>query len=275
MERGWTGRCAVWVPPLLLVYALVLIAPRPARADEPESAEQEKPAPDQAPPQAISHYERGREHFRAGRYGEAIVELKAALALDPSSPNLLYNVAYTSELLGNLHEAIDYYRKYLVALPESRTADREKVLETLRRLEGRRATQPPPAARTSTAPPPATRGFGRADLWFWTSLGSGAALLAGGAVTGVLALQRQSEVRGFVAGPDGTLAKRQGLINQANTLALSCDILTGAGAALVVTAGLLFFLRDPAPTRPRDSTAPKAGLVTDGRAALLTLSGAF
>ncbi len=282
MQRGRKGRCGgIWVP-LVLACALLLHAREQARADEPPASEK-TPAPqeapehatsEQAPPEALEHYQKGRDFFRAGRYSEAIVELKAALALDPSSPNLLYNVAYTSELLGNVREAITYYRKYLLVLPESQAAERKKALGTLRRLEGRLAVEPKPnASAAAAAGQPASRGFGRADFWFWSTLGSGAALLAGGAVTGVLALQRQSDVRRFVAGRDGSLAKRQGLINQAHTLALSSDILTGAGAALVVTAGLLFLLREPKAAPRRDT--PTAALAIDQHGALLQLRAQF
>jgi hypothetical protein len=256
---------------LALCAALLLSAPEVARADEPTPDEVQngaEHAPSQnAPPEALSHYERGREQFREGRYKEAVVELKAALALDPTSPNLMYNVAYTNELLGNLEEAIHYYRKYVVALPVAETTEREKIQVTLRRLEGRLAEHP----ATTAPPPPPPRAFGRADFWFWASLGAGGALLAGGTVTGVLALKHEHDVKVFVAGTDGTLADRNALIDQTHLLALSSDIMTGAGAALVVTAALLFFLREPRPQAK--SETPRAQLTADRHTVRLTLSG--
>jgi tetratricopeptide (TPR) repeat protein len=246
-----------------------------ARADEPhlEEPSQTDRTP---PPEAREHYERGRDYFRAGRYGEAIVELKAALALDPESRTLLYNVAYTSELLGSVDEAISYYEKYLTALPESETGEREKTEVTLRRLRGRRAEQAtaPQAQPESTPAPSPEPSAGRADVWFWLSLGAGVASLAGGAVTGVLALQRENDVSHFVVGKDGSLKDHDALIDQANTLALSSDVLVAAGGAFVVTAALLYFLRDDTPEPPQDE-AVAASLISNGRTTLFTLHGRF
>jgi hypothetical protein len=155
-------------------------------------------------------------------------------------------------------------------LPASEREEREKTKITLQRLEGRLKEHP----AASTPPPPAARGFGRADLLFWSILGGGAASLAGGAITGVLALQREHDVKGFVAGKDGSLAQRKKLIDQTHTFALASDIMIGAGAALVVAAGLLFSLRAPG-EHPSDVQTPKAGVATDGRSTLVTLSGRF
>src|SRR5882672_3966663 len=178
----------MWLAPVFLLAGSAQVA----RADEPPQLEEPTQGGREPPPEAIEHYQRGRDHFRAGRYGEAIIELKAALAIDPESRTLLYNVAYTSELLGSVDEAIDYYEKYQAALPESETKERQKTELTLRRLRGRRAEQASaPPAQTEPAPA-AQASSGRADVWFWLSLGGGAAFLAGGAVTGVLALQREN-----------------------------------------------------------------------------------
>jgi tetratricopeptide (TPR) repeat protein len=111
-RRRW-----VWAA---VLAALLLGTPQRALC-QPEASKQP------ASPQAKAHFERGREHFRAGRYREAIVELKAALELDSKSPNLTYNVAYTNELLGDLAEAIVYYRRYLELLPDSAADERKKV----------------------------------------------------------------------------------------------------------------------------------------------------
>jgi tetratricopeptide (TPR) repeat protein len=255
-----------WASLGALAFSLCVVAA--ARAEEPAPAQSELLK--EAPPAALEHYERGREHFRSGHYREAIVELKAALALDPSSANLLYNVAYTSELAGDIRGAIEYYDKYVAALPASEREEREKTKVTLHRLEGRLKEHPAAA----TAPTPAARGFGRADVLFWSLLGGGAASLAGGAITGVVALQREHDVKNFVAGKDGSLARRNKLIDQTHSFALASDIMMGAGAALVIAAGLLFSLRAPV-EHPTDATSPQAGIATDGRSLVATLRGRF
>ncbi|HEX2676163.1 MAG TPA: tetratricopeptide repeat protein, partial [Polyangiales bacterium] len=176
---------------------------------------------------AVQHYERGREHYLAGRYREALAELKTALALDPKSPNLLYNVARVNEDLGNLDDAISYYQQYLEVLPDSDRAEREKTEKTVRRLQG--AKEEVSAQRGSTglmsfgpapaAPPPPR--FGRADHWFWLAAIGGGVLTLAGAGTGLYALKRERDTAHFVVGPDGTLDKRDKLATQANRAAMA------------------------------------------------------
>lgn len=228
------------------------------------------------PPEAIELYRSGREHYRAGRYREAIADLKAALELDPESPNLIYNVAKVNESLGNLDEAIDYFRHYLRLLSGSETEERARIRETILRLEGARtevkarAEIEPDLREWNTPPPAAQPAAGRADAAFWITGGAGVALLGASAVTGVLALQREADVQDFVTGPDGSTAERQGLIDQADTLSVVTDVLWISGAAAVTSAVLLYFLRDS--ERP---PSVEARVSTDGRSARLDLMGTF
>jgi tetratricopeptide (TPR) repeat protein len=261
--------------------ALLASAPNAAFGQQPELQNSE------APPEARAHFERGREHFRAGRYREAILELEAALELDPDSPTLMYNVAYANELLGELEQAIVYYRKYIDALPPSAADEREKIELTLRRLEGHReqvkAAPPKPspsvastkAVRPPAPKPPRTDGFGNADAWFWVSLGGGVAMLGGATAAGLLALDREDRVAGFVVGPDGSFGERQELQDDADRLALTSDLLIGSGAALVTAAALLYLLRSPDPERPRARSTARAALACDGDSATLIVRGAF
>jgi tetratricopeptide (TPR) repeat protein len=205
----------------------------------------------EAPPEAIELYRSGRAHYEAGRYREAIVDLKAALQLDPESPNLVYNVARVSELLGDLSEAITYYERYLKLLPISETEERERIKIALKRLEGARQEVISRAAEEKTGlkapsfPPSApTPAPGKADALFWIAAGTGVAALATGAVMGVLALNRESQVGDFVLGPDGNLDDRERLVSEGDSFAMAADITVAAGAGAMVAAVLLFFLRE-------------------------------
>lgn len=235
-------------------------------------------ASSKAPTAALEHYQRGREHYLAGRYREALEELKAALALDPDSPNLIYNVARVHEDLGNLDEAITNYQHYLEVLPDSASAEREKTDLTIRRLRGAKdevAAQRSGDAELksfepATAPQPT---LGNADWLFWASAGTGVAFLAGGSVCGVLALQRNHKVADFVVGADGTAHQRRSLVSQTKHLALASDLLFAGGAAAITGAALLFFLRHSPAEQP--THAPQASVYFDGQRAELLLSGAF
>ena len=82
-----------------------------------------------APPaEALTHYNRGRELYQAGRYREAVVELEDASRLDPGSANLVYNLARVYELLGELDLAIRHYQRYRAMLPPTET---EELASTL------------------------------------------------------------------------------------------------------------------------------------------------
>lgn len=233
-------------------------------------------AQSEAPQEAIELYRSGRAHYDAGRYRDAIVDLKAALALDPESPNLLYNVARVSELLGNLGEAIAYYTRYVGMLSDAENDERERIQTTIRRLEGARtelaarATEQPETLREVVyrEPPP----IGTADALFWVVGGGGVVLLGGSVATGVLALIREDAASAYVIGDTGPAADRNVLIDQANGYALASDIMLVAGLSAVSMATLLYFLRTPeAPPERR----VQVGFIGDAHHGMLNLAGVF
>jgi tetratricopeptide (TPR) repeat protein len=248
-----------------LACVLWLAGVGPARAQQASQGEVKTAA--------VAHYERGRLHFNAGRYREAISELKAALALDPDSPTLMYNVAYANELLGRLDQARHYYRRYLAALPADETAERAKTKATLARLQGRKQQIEKRKRDADDEPVEDDSVSGRADAWFWASLGGGAALIAGGAVTGLLALDREDEVSGFVAGENGSVRRRMQLADDADSLAVASDVLFAGGAVLVTTAALLYFLRDE--DTEEDPKTARLSLGADGSGVRLSVRATF
>jgi tetratricopeptide (TPR) repeat protein len=231
----------------------------------------------EAPPEAIELYRSGRKHYEAGRYRQAVVDLKAARRLDPASPNLIYNVARVSELLGNLDEAIDYYGRYLKLLPRSEKEERERIRAALRRLEGARkyvitlAAKEKSGLKALVAPTP-TQMRGKADALFWISASTGIAVLTTGAVMGVLALNRQDRVNGFVVGRDGTRDDRDRLLSEAETFAVVADVSFAVGASVLVGSMLLFFLRE---TDVEPNEEPKLKVVLGRHGATAVLKGAL
>lgn len=230
---------------------------------------------------ALRRYELGREHYLAGRYREALTELKAALELDPSSLNLTYNVARVNEDLGNLDEAISYYQDYLALLPQSDRKERGKTDKTLRRLQGAReevAAERSASALKGFGPAPAPEpkpSFGRMDVWFWTAAVGGVGLAAAGGVAGLLALQRKDDVAAFVVGPDGSFATRKALGEQADNYALTADVCFLAGGVALTGAALLFFLRAPEDDAETDDEQAKVAVELHARGAMLHVHGAF
>jgi tetratricopeptide (TPR) repeat protein len=225
-----------------------LLTPLPGLADEGTS---EVPAPEQAseaPSAAVRHYHKGRELYLAGHYREAAVELEQAVALDPDSPNLVYNLARVYELLAEIDTSIVHYKRYRALLPPGDVEERARVDGTLQRLEGARSQVAGPPA--SPAAPPDKLERGVADATFWTFAVVGAvALVAGGAV-GVAALDAEKDVKHFVVEQDGDVDKRRDLEERADRLALTSDMCLLAGAVLGTTAVLLYALRQKPAHRP-------------------------
>jgi len=90
---------------LLCLFAL----PRTAAAD------------DEAVRQAQIHLDTGADHFRAGRYEQAVVEFREALAV-VEEPDLVWNIARAYEEMGDATNAVFYFRQYAETWPEDPSA---------------------------------------------------------------------------------------------------------------------------------------------------------
>ena len=90
--------------------------------------------------------------------------------MTPRRRTSVYNVARVYELLGEIDQAIAFYRRYRDMLPRQEQPERERTLTTLQRLEGARHV-------IDHAPEPAEhqRKRGVADTPFWTFAGLGTA----------------------------------------------------------------------------------------------------
>jgi tetratricopeptide (TPR) repeat protein len=144
----------------------------------------------QVPPQPPPFLSRGLEHYRAGRYAEAIEEFKRALQLAPR-PELYYALAQAERQLGRCVEAVAHYQAFLKSKPSPLQA--ESARQNIERCsitvgEAPQPAEPPPATPPPAPPepPPPPRPSAARDpaghvLWV-----SGVALgIAGGALLGV------------------------------------------------------------------------------------------
>lgn len=229
----------------LMLGSGLLAGPSHACAQDDAAASAQLRSP---PAEALDHYNRGRAHYHAGRYRDAVVELERALELDPDSPNLVYNLARVYELLGDIERSIAYYERYHVMLPATEGDERERVRGTIARLQGARThVVREPSSRSPATPPLRVRSErGVADGAFWTLASLSLAALGAGTVTGVLALRAESRANGFVLGADGSVTEREQKAQQADRLALASDAALAAGAVGALTSILLYALR----TRP-------------------------
>ena len=189
---------------LLWVFCLCLV-PRLALADVA---------------QARAHFERGRTFFEVDEYRQAIAEFKAA-HIEKPDPAFLYNIAECYRRLGELSEALQFYRRFLATAPagdktrpivEQRVADLKTVAEETKAAAGDTS----PAAGSGLAlnaplpsdeaaavlvekPAPAPAAGGRPFYtrpWFLVTVG--AVVVA--STIGIWALSRSPEPPGTVLG---------------------------------------------------------------------------
>src|SRR5258708_3629396 len=78
-------------------------APRVALADQPSASNVAA---------ARKHFEKARGFYGQGAYREAITELEAAHALDPSAKDLVFNLGVVHEKLSDIDEALNWFRVY-------------------------------------------------------------------------------------------------------------------------------------------------------------------
>jgi outer membrane receptor for ferrienterochelin and colicin len=86
--------------------------------------------------EARAHFKKGMAAISEGRYDVGIEELKSAYDILPH-PNVLYNIARAYVDIGDLDDAVVYYRRYLDGAPE----DRDEVARLVAGLEERTRKQ--------------------------------------------------------------------------------------------------------------------------------------
>ncbi len=103
---------------------------------------------------AKRHFREGMSLIAAGRMEQGIAELKQAYAIKPH-PDVLYDIAKAYVDLGNIQEALSYFRQYVATDP----VDKDQVLSVMQRLQAAIGAPPPgpapapPAVEAKATPP--------------------------------------------------------------------------------------------------------------------------
>ncbi len=103
-----------------------------------------------APPLAVQRYRIAAELYAEGQLADSLTELQVAYAMFPTSPKLAFNIARINERLGNLGQAVVFYRRYLELAPAA--PDHAAVAAVIAHIEARLATAPV-AVVVETEPP--------------------------------------------------------------------------------------------------------------------------
>src|SRR6266404_9999542 len=94
---------------------------------------------------AKRHFREGMSLIAAGQVERGIAELKQAYAIKPH-PDVLYDIAKAYVEMGNIPEALSYFRQYVATDP----VDKEQVLSVMQRLQAAIG----PGASAPAAPQP-------------------------------------------------------------------------------------------------------------------------
>jgi tetratricopeptide (TPR) repeat protein len=264
-----------------LVACIVGIAtPRPGFAEETTSAHVVA---------ARKHFEKARSYYGQGAYREAIAELEAAHALDPSAKDLVFNLGVVHEKLADIDDALRWFRLYTTMDLTSQEHDRadayikrlegaKKELEDKQAAQRRQTAQQQPTPTPTAAPsttaspytaplPPEKPAVGRFDALTVGALGVTAAGLTVGIVMAVRAKVDEPPAN-FVTGRDGTYADLVNRQASAHREAVLADVGFGVAVVGAVASATLYF------GRPRTAAAPTAGS-TSVSAVPLAGGGAF
>jgi TolA-binding protein len=103
----------------LAAALLLLVGAGAARAAEPGDAK--------------ARYLSGQSHYNLNEFAEALQDFKEAYRLRPD-PAFLFNIAQCERQLGNLEEAIKFYRSYLRNKPE--TDNKREIEKKIEELKG-------------------------------------------------------------------------------------------------------------------------------------------
>jgi tetratricopeptide (TPR) repeat protein len=178
---------------LALAALLVLACASPASAQVAPSAEET--ARSGADEEARTLFVEGRAAFDAGRFDSAARAFRRAYSLSPR-PELLYNLAFALDRLRADEEALERYRAYLDAAPESPNRPSvEARIAALERAVAERRAEAEERARLETE--------GGTPWWLWASIG-GAVVVVLAVVVIVVASSGQDVSRSPpVPGDDG------------------------------------------------------------------------
>lgn len=252
---------------MALVAALLAPSARPALADETSPANVAA---------ARRHYDKAKADYAQGAYREAIGELEAAHALDPNAKDLVFNLGVVHEKLGDIDDALKWFRLY-TSMNLTQT-ERDRADAYLKRLEGAKkeldARQAAAAASatsapttTSSAPPPETPPKGRIDAFTIAGASVAVAGLGVGIAFGVKA-EIDKPPANFVTGKTGTYTDLVNRTTQAHNEAIVADVGFGVAIAAAAVTTYLYF------GRPRTSAPPSTGS-TSVSVAPTTGGGAF
>lgn len=254
----------------------LVLGPTLAAAQTPEAA----PAAE-ADAQDRLMFTEAEAHYAAGRYKQA-ADLFARVYDRTQRPQLLFNLANCYERMGEARTAAMYLRRY-AEIPGVPGADLAR--ERIGRLEARdeqrqRELQTMAQAREAGTPAAATTPVdkgekGPSKVAPIIVLSVGAAAIAAGVVTGVMALGARDDAKSACKEGDLCPASAKDDIDRQRSLAGTTDVLIGVGAAAVVGGVTWLVINHMRAKKAERATAWRLGASYDARAVSVAVGRAF
>ena len=218
---------------------------------------------------AQAHIAKAMEAHKAERFADALVELKAAYALEPK-PELLFAIGQVNVKLDRCADAIDYYEKFLATKPAAQAqADTQQAIDTCKAQLA--AAQPPPPPQDSPYLPPSAASSSTArSPWYKDKLGG--ALVLGGTAATVVGLVLYAGARGDLDDAESApnVAKYDELVDSAHSKRTWSVVLIGGGAVLIGAGVVRYMMRGG-----RSKETRGVGMVPAAGGGLVTWSGQF
>ncbi len=238
------------------------------RSSAPSAISNDKPALSQNESLARTHFNLATQLYEAGQFKLAAQEFEQAYQLS-LKPEVLYNLYAAYRDAGETEKAAQNLRAYLDKVPDA--PDRvqlEARLKSLDELNRQRhdalkaATTTPQPTKPKAIPPQAppqtsdnSTNF-TTDILPWTLIGIGGAALIAGSITGILALDKTSDIEdncpGNVCPSDYDLQSNR---DSADTLSTFTDVLLIGGGIVAATGLVLLFVLDDDDTEEQHISA--------------------
>ncbi|MFW5921074.1 MAG: tetratricopeptide repeat protein [Polyangiales bacterium] len=226
--------------------------------------------------EARTHFESGRLHYKRGNFDQAASAFESAYELS-DRPELLYNVYLAHRDAGNIEPATEALARYLELVPDPpRRAHLEARLGAMRKRiassdndggagradagddaseregegEGEGESGASSGGPSEHGPPESGSAAGPALV------GAGAALVVTGAITGGLALKKESGLQSDCSVDRVCDPSLRSDRDRGRALAIATDVLVPVGAVLAGVGAIIWLLGDEDPQeRPAASAA--------------------
>ncbi len=221
------------------------------------------------------HYEKATRAYDVQKYNEAVDEYQKAYEIG-GDPAMLYNVAQSYRLGGQLPDALRFYRRYLQRSPNARNrddverkiSDLEKTVEERRKAAAQVVPVAPAPVPVAPAPPPPLvkndEGSGGLRVAGIVLSSVGAAALITAAITGKLAADKGDKLTSASKNMEVFTSSLANVEKNGKTLDSVAKVTVIAGGALAITGVVLFVMSGGGSSAESGAASPVVSPVIGG-----------